>query len=364
MQTFVQNILFLPDRSNMSATLNDIAKKSGVSVSTISRVLNGKAEKFRIAEETVKLVLKTAKNLNYRPNQLARSLRLKKTQTIGLLVPDISNPFFSYITRSIQRVAHRFGYSLIVCDTDDNTEFEVEHIDLLTSKGVDGLVIMPVGQKSQHIRNVLNKGISMVLMDRSFDDLNTNCVGVDNYIGAHKAVEHLLAFGHSRIAIIQGLLNTNTNVARVKGYKDTLIQHKISIDENLIVGNDYRKENGYIETKFLLNLANPPTAIFTTSDLITLGALQALQEENYNIPEDISIVSFDDIDFAPYLVAPLTTVRQPKELMGEIAVKILVEDIKNSGKREKSKIVLQPQLIIRKSVKLLQPAFNTATVAH
>lgn len=312
----------------------------------------------------MQLVLKTAEEMNYRPNQLARSLRLKKTHTIGLLVPDISNPFFSYITRSIQRVAHRYGYSLIVCDTDDNIEFEIEHINLLTSKGVDGLIIMPVGQKYEHIQNVLNISIPVVLMDRSFDELRTHCVVVDNYTGAYKAVEHLIALGHSRIAIIQGLPNTKTNNERVKGYKDALIRHNLPIDENLIVGNDYRKENGYIETKFLLNLVTPPTAIFTTSDLITLGALQAFNEEGYCIPEDISIVSFDDIDFAPYLIAPLTTVRQPKELMGEIAVKLLVEDMKSGSKRDKSKIVLQPQLIVRKSVKLLRHSLNTTALAY
>lgn len=348
----------------MPATLNDIAKKSGVSVSTISRVLNGKAEKARIAEETARLVLKTAEELNYRPNQLARGLRLKKTHTIGLLVPDISNPFFAYITRSVQRAAHKLGYSLIVCDTDDNLEFEEEHLRLLISKGTDGLLIMPIGQKYEHIKSAISKDLPMVLMDRSFDELNTNCVVVDNYAGAYKAVEHLITFGHTRIAIIQGLPNTNTNNARVRGYKDALAKHNISVDENLIVGNDYRKENGYIETKFLLNLANPPTAVFTTSDLIMLGALQALSEEKHRIPEDVSIVSFDDIDFAPYLLAPLTTVRQPKEIMGEIAVKLLVEDIKSGGKREKSKIVLQPQLIIRKSVKLLKPALNSTTITH
>jgi LacI family transcriptional regulator len=346
----------------MSATLSDIAKKSGISVSTISRVLNGKAEKFRIADQTARLVIRTAEELNYRPNQLARGLRLKKTHTIGLLVPDISNPFFAYITRSVQRAAHKFGYSLIVCDTDDNLEFEQEHLHLLTSKGTDGLLIMPIGQKFEHIKGALNKERPMVLMDRSFDELDTNCVVVDNYAGAYKAVEHLITFGHTRIAIIQGLPNTNTNNARVRGYRDALAQHAIPVDENLIVGNDYRKENGYIETKFLLNLANPPTAIFTTSDLITLGALQALSEEKHSIPEDVSIVSFDDIDFAPYLMAPLTTVRQPKEIMGEIAVKLLVDDIKSGGMRERTKIVLQPQLIVRKSVKLLKPAFNAAAI--
>lgn len=334
----------------MAATINDIAAKAHVSVSTVSRVLSKQAKKYRISKNTEQLVLKTAKELNYRPNHIARGLRLKKTQTIGLLVPDISNPFFAYVTRIIQTFAYRIGYSLIVCNTDENIKTEIEQIELLRSKGVDGFIIMPVGVKYNHLEELLYDNIPLVLLDRCFDELETNSVVVNDYKGAFEAVEHLLAFGHKRIAIVQGLANTYTNSARVKGYKDALMKYKIPIDEDLIVGNDFRKENGYIETKILLKLENPPTALFTTSDLITIGALQAITEEGYKIPDNISIVSFDDTDFAPFLSAPLTAVSQPKELMGEVAVKLLIEDMKNKGQKEKKRIVLDSKLIVRNSV--------------
>ncbi len=334
----------------MAVTINDIAAKAKVSVSTVSRVLNNKAKKYRISKDTEQLVLKAAKELNYRPNHIARGLRLKKTQTIGLIVPDISNPFFAYVTRMIQTFAYGVGYSLIVCNTDENLTTEIEQIELLRSKGVDGFIIMPVGVRYDHLAELLYDNIPLVLLDRCFDELQTNSVVVNDYKGAFEAVKHLLDYGHKRIAIIQGLANTYTNSARLKGYKDALTKYNIPLDENLIVGNDFRKENGYIEMKILLKLESPPSAIFTTSDLITLGALQAISEEGCRIPDDISIVSFDDTDFAPFLNAPLTAVSQPKELMGEVAVKLLIEDMKSKGQKEKKRIVLEPKLIVRNSV--------------
>ncbi len=342
----------------MSTTITDIATKTHCSVSTVSRVLNKQAKKYRISKEKERVILQAAKELNYRPNHLARGLRLKKTQTIGLVVPDISNPFFAHVTRVIQTFAYSSGYSLIVCNTDENLQTEIDQIELLRSKGVDGFIIMPVGVRYSHLQTLLEDEIPLVLLDRCYDDLQTNSVIVNNYKGAFEAVEHLLGFGHSRIAIIQGLADTHTNRARLQGYRDALQKYSIPLDENLIVGNDFRKQNGYIETKILLKLEHPPTALFTTSDLITLGALQAINEEGCRIPDEISLVSFDDTDFAPFLNAPLTAVSQPKELMGEIAVKLLIEDLKSQGHKEKKRIVLEPQLIIRKSVAHYPPVHN------
>ncbi len=337
----------------MTKTLNDIAKAAGVSVSTVSRVVNNKTEKYRISNKTKKLVIETAKKLNYRPNELARGLRLKKTHTIGLIVPDIANPFFSQVTRIIQTKAYQLGYSLIVCNTDENVETEIAQIELLRSKGIDGFILMPVGSDSDHIKKLLNSNFPIVLLDRCFDELRTNSVVVDNYKAAYNATEYLLKNGHRKIAIIQGIPRTYTSNARLNGYLDALKSFNVKIDEQYIVGKDFRRENGYIETKLLLNLEKPPTAIFTTSDLITLGALQAIFEERNLIPNDISIVSFDDIDFGPYLISPLTAVSQPKEMMGEMAVKLLLEDIKLKGKSEKKRIVLPAELIVRKSVRML-----------
>lgn len=335
----------------MAITLEEIAKITGFSASTVSRVLTKQSKKYRISQVTEKVIIKKAKELGYRPNDLARGLRLKRSQLIGLMVPDISNPFFSYLTHIIQKKVYMNGYSLIVANTNEDIDTEVEQLEIFRRKGIDGYIIMPVGTKYEHLADLIEHKKPLVLLDRNIDELNVNCVVVDNYRGSYEAVQYLLNAGHKRIAIIQGLQNTYTNTERILGYKNALADNGITIDEELIVGNDFRRENGFISTKLLLKLNDPPTAIFTFSDLITLGTLHACKEEKIDIPDVISIVAFDDIDFAPYLVAPLTAVRQPREMMGEVAVKLLIDEIKNKTQTKKKKIILEPKLIIRKSVK-------------
>lgn len=333
----------------MSVTLNDIAEQAGVSVSTVSRVLSGKAEQYRISESTSARVERTAGELNYRPNHLARGLRLNKTNTIGLIAPDISNPFFASIIKRVQSIAYGTGYSLFVCNTDENPDLEVEHVNLLFKNRVDGLIAMPVGQAYDHFADWQEKGLPLVLLDRCFDDFTAPSVVVDNYSGAYGAVEHLIEYGHERIAMIQGLPGTYTNTERLRGYRDALRAHGLPVDESLIVGSDFREENGYIETKLLLNRDQPPTALFATSDLITLGVLQVLDEEQRRIPDDLSVLTFDDFDFAPYLRCPLTAVRQPKSMMGEMAVKLLMGQLEH-GDHEARRIVLKTKLYARASV--------------
>jgi LacI family transcriptional regulator len=333
----------------MAATLSDIADTTGLSISTVSRVLNDKAAKYRISADTEEVVLKAARKLNYRPNHLARGLRLKQTNTLGLLAPDISNPFFAHIIKRIQKVAHDMGYSLIVCNTDESPELECEQVQLLYRKRVDGVIAMPVGLDSSHFAELIEKGVPIVMLDRCFDELEVNSVVVDNYRGSYDAVTHLVQMGHSRIGFVQGLPGTYTNTERLRGYRDALTDGEIEVDESLIVGGDFRQENGFIETKLLMNRSDRPTAIFASSDLITLGALQTIADEGLSIPEDVSLLTFDDFDFAPFLKCPLTAVRQPKEMMGEMAVKLLVEDLR-SGCQSAKRIVLKPSLIRRDSV--------------
>ncbi len=334
----------------MASTLEDIAKKAGVSVSTVSRILNKKSKKYRISPKTESLVLNLAKGLNYTPNQLARGLRLKRTHSIGLIVPDISNPFFAAVTRAVQRAAHEMGYSLVVCDTDEDESQEIAHIKVLRSKGVDGMVVMPVGQNGSHLQQLIKDGLPLVVLDRIFDDLPCDSVVTDNYKGAYEAVDYLVKNGHSRIALIQGLPNTYTNKGRLNGYRDALKANNIAPDPRLVVGRDFRQESGYVETKILLSLEPRPTAIFATSDLITLGSLEAINEEGLRIPQDLSVIAFDDIDHVNFFKTPVTTVSQPKEIIGEVAIKLLIERIKNRNKGESRRIMLSPKLVERNSV--------------
>lgn len=339
----------------MAVTLNDIAELAGVSISTVSRVLNDKAEKYRIGDETKARVLEAAEELKYRPNQIARGLRLKRTNTVGIIAPDVSNPFFAYIIKRVQNLAHNLGYSVVVCNTDENLEQEIEHVNVLYRNRVDGLIAMPVGQEYEHYVEWFEKDRPLVLLDRCFDSFDASTVVVDNHAGSSEAVRHLIEHGHRRIAIIQGLPGTYTNTERLRGYRDALERHDIPFDETLVVGGDFREENGYMETKLLLTSSERPTAIFATSDLITLGALKAIAEEGLEIPSDMSLIMFDDFDFAPYLKCPITAIRQPKEMMGEMAVKLLVEELRGE-RRGGKRIALKTRLIVRQSVAALSAA--------
>jgi len=237
-----------------------------------------------------------------------------------------------------------------VCDTDEDLQLEIEHVNLLHSKGVDGMIVLPVGQRSSHFEFLVRQSVPLVIVDRVFDQLATNTVVIDNRGGAREAVEHLIAYGHRRIAIIQGLPGTYTSEGRVKGYLDALAAHEIPVDESFIVGKDFRKQNGYVETKMLLGRRDRPTAIFSAGDLITLGALDAIAEEGIVVPRDLSIVAFDDVESAEFFRCPITVVAQPKEMIGEFAVKLLIDQMKSPAVHETRQIVLKPDLIIRNSV--------------
>ena len=309
-------------------TLKSIALKLGVSVSTVSRVINGKSSFYRISKETELLILNAAKELSYSPNQLARGLRLKRTNTIGYIIPDISNPFFSSIAKTIEMSARKHGYSIIFCDSREDTEIEKESVQLLTNRKVDGMIISPVGLEVNHLLSLKQKNLPIVLLDRYFDDLGIPFVTSDNYQGALEAVNLLIGNGHTRIACIQGLKNTSPNNDRVKGFKVAHLNNGLNIDDSLIVGDSFGEDNGYIETKLLLKRSQIPTAIFSISNLISLGAIRAIAEEGLKIPEDISMISFDDQPYSRFLSTPMTTVAQQSVQIGQLATKILFDQIR------------------------------------
>jgi LacI family transcriptional regulator len=333
----------------MAATLKDIAEKTGVSVSTVSRVLHDNSKKYKIGEQTQIQVKQAAKDLGYRINTLARGLRLRKTNEIGVIVPDIANPFFSAVIKSLAGELRKGGYNFIVYDTDEDIALERSAIRSLMEKRVDGLIIASVGQDFSHIEKIRDAEIPLVMIDRCFDALDVDSVSVDNVKGALFAVNHLIHEGHTRIAFIQGLPGTYANETRLEGYKQALRDAGIAIDEHLIVGDDFRSLNGYLETKHLLTLASPPTAIFTAGDLIALGALEACRESSVSIPHDLSLVTFDDPSFTSYLSPALTAIEQPITKMTEMAVAMLYRRMRNPAD-ECRRVLLEPKLNVRSSV--------------
>jgi len=344
----------LESNKKNNSTLKNIADHIGVSVSTVSRVLSGKASDYRISKETEKNVREVAKKLNYSPNQLARGLRLKKTNVIGLVIPDISNPFFASIAKSVESEARKAGYSIMLCDTQEDTKIEISSLQLLWNRKVDGVIICPVGQESKHLERLWDTGFPMVVIDRYFPELECPSIISDNYQGALDGVNYLLENNHRIIGCIQGFLKTSVNDDRVRGYRDAHKTHNITFDDSLIVGDSFGEQNGYISAKILLNRTVKPTAFFTFSNLICLGVIHAIKEENLRIPEDISIVSFDDHSYANYLSTPISTIVQQKDEMGVIASKLLTDQIESGIRYNTKGVVLPTKLVIRKSVKKLE----------
>jgi LacI family transcriptional regulator len=336
-------------------TLQRIAEQSGVSISTISRILSGQAGRYRISKKTEAAVRALAKQVNFVPNQLARGLRLKKTLTIGLVIPDISNPFFAGIAQQVALGTHKHGYSVILCDSQDSIELEAQALALLQSRHIEGVVLCPVGQSAKHLSAFTNDGLPMVLVDRFFPGVAIPFVSSDNVAGARQATEFLIANGHRRIICLQGLRGTSPNEFRVQGYKEALAAHNIPVDESLIAGDSFTEESGYIETKLLLRTQPDARAILALSNVNALGAVRALVEEKRSVPEDMSIVSFDDPAYAPYLSPPMTTMRQSYSEMGTVAVKLLFDEIQFPRRQTTGGILLPTTMVVRQSVKKLEP---------
>ena len=333
----------------MNPTIVDIAKRTGFSISTVSRVLHGGDQRYKISDETSVLIRQAAVSLGYTPNKVARGLRLQRTHQIGVIVADVSNPFFSQVVKAVSQEARKAGYSILVCDANESTQLETESLKVLMENRVDGLLVAGVGQNSASLQRIRAQGLPLVVLDRLFDDLSVDAVASDSFRGAYAVISYLIREGHRKIAIIQGLRGTFVNEERLRGYRQALEDAGINVEPCYAVGHDFGTVNGYLETKALLHIADPPTAIFTVNDTIALGALEALRQERWKVPEDMSLVTFDDPAFAASVSPPLTAVAQPVDKMGEIGLKLLLRRMRERT-TEPRRILLEPRLIIRESV--------------
>ncbi len=340
-----------------SPNIRELAALLGLSVTTVSRVLNGKAEKYRISKKTEKRVMQFAKEHNYIPNRIARGLKMSKTDTLGLVIPDIANPFFAELARSIELEARVKGLSIILCDSREDITVEKEGINLLMGHKVDGIIIAPVGTDFDHLVQIHEYGMPLVIVDRYSTELDLPFVTSDNYQGAYDAVNYFISLGHRKIACIQGIKNSSPNKERVLGYLDALKDNGLEPEESMIIGEDFSIENGYKQTRILFSTDDPPTAIFALSNLISLGILKAINEIELKIPDDVSLICFDEQPYSAFLETPLTTIEQKKNEMGQIAVNVIInemekkKDVENKGKSVKIKI--KTTIIKRESVKNL-----------
>jgi len=336
-------------------TLKAIAQQLGVSATTVSRSLSGQARHYRIGKEMEAKVRSLAERMGFAPNHFARGLRLRKTSTIGLIVPDISNPFFGATARQIAVGVRRQGYSILLCDSQEDVGLEQQALELLQNWQVEGIVVCPVGQSGEHLAAVAQSGLPLVLVDRYFPELRVPYVAADNVAGARVATEHLIGKGHRRIACLQGLCGTSPNDQRLSGYRQALDSHGIPLDPALIVGDRFDEASGYRAMQRLLQTHPDVTALLCFCNPGALGAVRALAEARRAIPRGMSLVSFDDNPYAAHLAAPLTTVAQPNAEMGDVALRLLFDQIQSRGEEPCAGILLPTRLIVRRSVKKLTP---------
>jgi len=327
-------------------TIKEIAKLAGVSTATVSRVINNYPH---ISKKTRLRVQEVIQKFGYTPNAVARSLVTRKTATIGLVLSDITNPFYAEIARGIEDEARKYNYNVIFCSTDNTPEIQKTYIDLLYEKRVDGLIFASARIHDPDIEKLALEGIPFVLVNRKLEGIKTNYVVVDNFLGAYVVAEHLIKLGHQRIGFIRGPLDYSTGIDRLEGYKKALLTYNIEFNGRLIKQGDFKRKSGYLACKEFLRMRNRPTAIFGSNDFMALGAWEAILEASLRVPEDIALVGFDDIELTSLKGIELTTVSQEKYRMGIKAVKILVDNIKHKEKKMTHQIILKPKLIIRKS---------------
>jgi DNA-binding LacI/PurR family transcriptional regulator len=329
----------------MKTTIYDIAKEANVSIATVSKVINSKG---KISAEKRKEVLQVMNRLNYQPSMIATALTGKQTFTLGLLVPDISNPYFAEMARAIEDQGHRTGYSVVICSTDNKDERVENYINLLLKKSVDGIIIGTGVDNQELILHLLNRKIPVALISREMPDIPVHTVVVDDVLGGRLAAEHLLELGHTRIGVLAEDLKVISSRNRVRGFRQALREDGLSFREEDAIICDYQIGLGKQAALELLSSLNRPTALFCCNDLLAIGAIQAAKELGLRVPSELSIVGFDNTILATVTDPQLTTVAQPIEHMGKQAVNLLMQDLEQY-QTVKNRIVVQPELIVRQS---------------
>jgi LacI family transcriptional regulator len=331
--------------TSIISTIRDVAEKAGVSTTTVSHVIN--KTRF-VSEDLVKRVTEAIEALNYQPSGLARSLRTKASGTLGVIIPDNTNPFFAEVVRGIEDYCYKQGYSVFLCNSDGDPDKEYHYIKLLREKGVDGMVLVSTGNDRDSLELLENGKIPKVIIDREVESINTDSVLIDNLCGGYKATKHLLDLGHTRIGCITGPNQLTPSGQRLEGYNKALKEKRITFESELIETGDFKSQSGGECLIRLMQKDKPPTAIFACNDIMAIGALAAARQLGIDVPNRLSLVGFDDIAMASMVVPSLTTIAQPKRELGETGATLLLERIKR-GAQEQSTIILEPTLIERDS---------------
>ena len=330
----------------MNSTIVDIARKANVSIATVSRVMNGTGQ---VSEKTRKKVQKVIDENHYVPNSVARSLVMKSTRIFGVIVADILNPFYAEIIRSIQDEVDKAGYSIITCNSDEDMEKEKQCIQMLMEKHVDAIILAGGRGKGEFFNahvHAAARQVPVVLVNEHLDGENIYSIVCNKKKGAFLGVNYLLELGHEKIAMITGYEDYKPSIEKLNGYKKALKEAGIPFRKEYVTYGDYHPDGGSKNVRDLMELPNQPTAILAANDLMAMGAVRTLCDMGYRVPEDVSVVGFDDITMNQYFMPALTSIRQEMRLQGQMAVELLNQLFREeTGIRKKQ--VVEPTLVIR-----------------
>lgn len=326
-------------------TIKDIAKEAGVSVATVSYVLNDRP----VSDEKKKKVLQAIEDLNYVPNEIARRLRVKKNNTIGLILPDIMNPFYPDLAKGCQDEAKKNGYNLIMINTEDEEDQLVGVLNQVRQGGIDGLILANALERDlEKVEALINTSCPVVLAHRDITSLDIDSVTANNHSGSYVATKHLINEGHEKLAFIEGIADSTVSASRKEGFLKAVKEVGIELNPEWLVKGYTKYDDSYQAAVQLLSLDEEirPTAIFASSDLMALGALDAAKDYDYSIPDDIAIIGYDDLFLTSFRLVELTTVHVPRYEIGRRAASMLIDKI-NHKNDENHKVVLDTELIIR-----------------
>lgn len=348
-------------------TLEDVAAHVNLSVATVGRALGGYGS---VSPKAKALILRAAKELNYHPNAVARGMKEQRTKTIGLIVGNIMNPFFSTIVRAVEDTVSRHGFNLIVCNTDEDPQKELAQARMLFERRVDGLIVSPTVFDDRKalatVKQYYGKQIPTVFVDRSIKDIPVPSVFSDNVRGSYEATKHLIELGHVRIGVIVGKRSLTTMEGRIQGYKRALQEAELPFSERLIVDAaslvDVGIEGGYAATHALLSQGRDFSALLVCNNLLAVGTLRALKEAGVSIPRDLSFICWDDFELAEYLTPPLTVVNQAVYAMGSLAAERLINGLSSDLDLDVLEVTLKPQFIVRESTRAVSNVGTGATM--
>ncbi len=333
----------------MKLTIKDVAKKANVSITTVSRVSNGSKG---VSAKTYRRVIKTIKELGYSPSAMASGLKTRLSKSIGIAVPDAIGDFYGEVINGIESVATKNEYNLIISLNHHIIKEELEAVNFFKAKKVDGAILVTTLDDDDYVRSLIESGFEIVLLDRTPNGLKVDTVKTDNFHGGYMATEYLLNLGHSAILIVQGLSYLDSSRERFNGYKRALKDRGIEIDSTFILNGNFTIDSGYSTVKKYLDKKGLNfTAVFAANDQMAMGAIKALNEKGISVPDEVSIVGFDDSYISPYVIPSLTTIKQRREEMGRVAAELLLDRIASHNKKGKTprQVIISVELIERES---------------